>query len=106
MVSRRAVELPNEDRSTSVGVNTVEAQTCLASSNSVDLFMHELRRIARWWLLAGERQCPAIAAEIVRLWGSTHRVVRFDIHRAAPTLRYFASYELEKQEICFGIYAR
>jgi hypothetical protein len=63
------------------------------------IYARELRRIARWWLLAGERQGPAIAAEIVCLWGSTHRVVRFDIHRASPTLRYFASYELEMQEI-------
>jgi hypothetical protein len=35
-------------------------------------------------LSAGERQRPAIPAETDRLWGPTHRGVRFGIHRVAP----------------------
>ena len=35
-------------------------------------------------LSAGERQRPAIPAKMDRLWGPTHRGVRFGIHRAAP----------------------
>ena len=35
-------------------------------------------------LSAGERQRPAIPAEMDRLWGPTHRGVRFGIHRVAP----------------------
>jgi len=35
-------------------------------------------------LSRGLRQGPAIAAEITHLWRSTHRVMRFGIHRAAP----------------------
>jgi hypothetical protein len=59
-----------------------------------------LRRIVRRQLLAGVRERPAVDAERDSLWRPTHRVVRFCIHRASPTLCYFASYDFEKQVVC------